>query len=93
MNLGRIDCSLNLTEDKSVSRKHVEIRCQPGNVSLTDLESRFGTFVNGAKIEPLKPIDLKDGDCVKLGGLQSEFWYHSEGALINALLPFGLILV
>ena len=76
-------CSLQVV-DGSVSRLHAHIEPRPdGGYRLADLNSRNGTYVNGAKITA---SDLKDGDYVQLGecvfrflaGDNVEAGYHEE---------------
>ena len=52
-----------LVEDM-VSRKHAKIITDDHTVSIQDLGSTNGTFVNGEKI---RQIDLKDGDRILIG--------------------------
>ena len=52
-----------LIEDM-VSRKHAKITLQPGNITISDLGSTNGTFVNGEKV---KRSRLKEGDRVLIG--------------------------
>ncbi|MDD4889896.1 MAG: ATP-binding protein [Phycisphaerae bacterium] len=52
--------------DNTVSRRHAEILCEAGNWVLRDLESANGTYVNGVKVA--RPITLKQGDQVRIGG-------------------------
>src|SRR5688500_10704359 len=42
-------CDLVL-EDPKVSRRHVELRAHPDGISIKDLESRNGTFVDGVRV-------------------------------------------
>lgn len=66
------DCSLTITDDKSVSRKHATLSCQlQNNPILTDCNSKFGTFVNGNAVKA--DFILKNGDTVKFGGAETEF--------------------
>lgn len=53
-----------------VSRKHCAIKVADGEVSINDLGSRNGSFVNGEKIT--KPHVAKSGDVIKIGKLQFE---------------------
>lgn len=49
-----------------VSRRHAEVNiANDGSVTITDLESTNGTFVNGRRIE--EPCRLQPGDTVTLG--------------------------
>ncbi len=52
-----------LIEDM-VSRKHAKISLAPGQISIADLGSTNGTFVNGEKI---KKARLKEGDRILIG--------------------------
>ena len=62
--LGRgTDCDLRLV-DPGVSRHHVELRVEDGEVVLVDLGSTNGTFVNG---QPVRRVTLTDGTQVMLG--------------------------
>ena len=48
-----------------VSRKHAEFRLSEGRCTVTDSNSRFGTFVNGQKITA--PVEVRVGGNVQLG--------------------------
>ena len=60
-------------EDSTVSPRHCVIESHDGKVVLTDLESHFGTFVNGI---PVKDRELKSGDQIAVGN--SVFLYEIE---------------
>ena len=60
-------------EDSTVSPQHCVIESHDGKVVLTDLESHFGTFVNGI---PVKDRELKSGDQIAVGN--SVFLYEIE---------------
>jgi serine protease Do len=54
--------------DACVGRHHARIAPSaddPHRFVLADLESRNGTFVNGARVE--RPTELRSGDIVRLG--------------------------
>jgi hypothetical protein len=67
------ECSFNITDDKSVSRRHASITFPPSLILplLSDCNSKFGTFVNEDRV--VSPVQLKHGDTVKFGGASSEF--------------------
>jgi sigma-B regulation protein RsbU (phosphoserine phosphatase) len=58
--VGRAATSHLRLPDSSVSRTHARITLKAGNVSVTDLESSNGTFVNGTQISGTKEIKLND---------------------------------
>ena len=56
-----------LDPERTVSRRHAAIRDGDGALTITETSaSTNGTFVNGVKLEPLKPCALADGDGVQL---------------------------
>lgn len=69
-------CMLQLTGEAAagVSRQHCMFDVKPPNVTLFDLESRNGTYVNGQRItgedhpEKIKSRELKSGDLIRIGG-------------------------
>lgn len=58
------DLAFDPEADRRVSGRHAELRFNGGAWRLVDLESRNGTFVNGAKVSE---ADLKDGDEIDFG--------------------------
>ncbi len=56
--LGREGCSLNFPGDGRVSRRHAILTNENGQVTIMDMQSSNGTFVNGQRIPPHKPIPL-----------------------------------
>lgn len=55
------------TEAK-ISRKHALVVCREGKVSIEDLDSLNGTFLNrGERLEPGATMPLKSGDEVIVG--------------------------
>lgn len=61
------DCDLRLT-DKTISRHHCTIRISSDEVTLADLGSVNGTFVNGQRVR--SQITLASGDALRLGDLE-----------------------
>jgi hypothetical protein len=57
------DLDMVLIEDM-VSRKHAKISLAPGQITISDLGSTNGTFVNGEKV---KRARLKEGDRILIG--------------------------
>ena len=61
-----------LAEDAGVSRYHAAVEWDGRDLTLTDLGSSNGTFVNGRRLEPRAPHPLHDGDQIAFGP-QSRF--------------------
>lgn len=65
--IGRdLGCDLVLA-DRTVSRRHADLRPAPGGWLLTDLSSTNGTWVNGWRVSDSVP--LRPGDLVSFGTL------------------------
>ncbi|HYO53417.1 MAG TPA: FHA domain-containing protein [Archangium sp.] len=58
-------CEIPLPEDDQISRRHARFFVQEGQVRLSDLGSRNGTSVNGARISG--EVVLHPGDRVQVG--------------------------
>ena len=69
----RQDCDLCIPMSM-VSRRHCEIYSEYGKVTVRDLKSRNGTFVNGESIEE---IQVKAGDTLNIG--QVKFIFQIDG--------------
>ena len=52
-----------------VSRKHARVIMRDNRITVEDLNSANGTYVNGKHINALTPTRLRDGDQIKLGNL------------------------
>jgi hypothetical protein len=66
--VGREDSPLarNLAQYPNVSRRHAELAAAGGSVTVTDLGSANGTFVNDRRIEPRSGVAVRAGDRVRL---------------------------
>ena len=73
--LGRDRASTLHLRDLAVSRQHCVIEPAGESFRLRDLESRYGTFVNGL---PVRERDLQPGDRIALG--ESLFLFQEGGA-------------
>lgn len=51
--------------DRTVSRRHAELRRQEGAWYLADLHSANGTYLNGVRVQ--EPVRLKHGDQIRMG--------------------------
>lgn len=63
--------SLSLTAENSVSRKHAEVVRSGNRVSVRDLGSTNGTFLNGSKVSG--EAELHSGDSVQFGTVRFRF--------------------
>lgn len=68
--IGRGDTAHLRPSSDLVSREHCEILVGDGAVTVNDLESRNGTFVNGKQLE--ESHAAKSGDSLRIGRLQFE---------------------
>ena len=69
--IGKISSANINLEDESVSRLHAQVEVTPDNqVTIVDLNSTKGTFVNGARLGANKPQKLSSGDEVKVGDVR-----------------------
>ena len=55
--------------ERGVSRNHCQISLHDSHLSITDLGSTNGTFINGKRLLPYKAYMLKKGDELALGRL------------------------
>jgi CRP-like cAMP-binding protein len=56
-----------LDPERTVSRRHATISTEGDTLTITEVSAATnGTFVNGTKLEPFKPLHLADGDSVQL---------------------------
>ena len=65
-----VDLSVYKAFDHGVSRLHVVVRNNDGNVTIVDLGSSNGTYVNGVRIMPNVAHPLRHGDILALGKLK-----------------------
>lgn len=59
--LGDANCVIN---NQMVSRNHALITFECGAYYVEDEASTNGTFVNGSRISPYEPVEIKEGDVV-----------------------------
>jgi pSer/pThr/pTyr-binding forkhead associated (FHA) protein len=55
---------------QGVSRRHAMIQRLENRVEIMDLHSSNGTFLNGSRLLPEKPYELKSGTVIQLGRLK-----------------------
>ncbi len=76
--LGRATTCTVEVDDKRASRNHARIVKAGGGWAVEDLQSRNGTFVNGAKVAR---TDLKDGDAISIGATVFRFVASGEAKI------------
>lgn len=83
--VGRASTADIVLEDPAVSNVHAHFALNLNDhpVSVQDLGSSNGTFVNRVPLQPHIPQPLVNGDCVRLG--QTIFYYVTHGALEDLL--------
>ena len=69
--VGRIDSAQFVIDDATVSRLHARLLLGEDAVTVEDLDSREGTWVNGAAVKG--PMRLNDGDQVAFGDVVVSF--------------------
>ncbi|MEA2646496.1 MAG: hypothetical protein QOE92_1579, partial [Chloroflexota bacterium] len=67
-----------LDQERAVSRKHAEAVYNAGRISLRDLGSTNGTFVNGEQLALQVERELNDGDRVSFGGFEVAYASDAE---------------
>ncbi len=55
---------------RRMAARHASLECSPGGLSVRDLESPGGTFVNRQRVLPGQAKPLQPGDVIQLGGVQ-----------------------
>lgn len=74
--IGRLpECNLRI-ESKALSRRHAQINVNDGSVTVKDLGSTNGTFVDGKKIT--EEVELKNGQTLRVGPLETTVQISAE---------------
>lgn len=83
--IGRLDdCHIRIPI-ADVSRKHCEIVIEDGSITIRDLGSSNGTYVNQERVEQ---VALSAGDLISLGGLVFVVCVNAEPSGIDAQIMF-----
>jgi pSer/pThr/pTyr-binding forkhead associated (FHA) protein len=65
-------------DSSGVSRQHGMFRRRAGSpVRYVDLHSTNGSFIDGRRIEPGKPVSLRDSNVIRIGPCQVTFYVRS----------------
>lgn len=55
--------------NKMISRQHCKIARRNKDVYIIDLESVNGTYLNQKRLDPLRPVQIKKGDMIRLANM------------------------
>lgn len=80
---GRSDAVDVVVPDPSISRIHCVFSNRNGTVSLSDMESRRGTIINGVRVEE---SNLSDGDLIRIGDVTLRVHVGGDHQLTNLLI-------
>jgi hypothetical protein len=72
--IGRTDNNDVVVRDEQVSRFHAYFQATPSGLALVDAESKNGTWVDGARLVPKRPMLLKGRSQISLGSLDLEYF-------------------
>jgi pSer/pThr/pTyr-binding forkhead associated (FHA) protein len=56
--------------DKGISRRHASLVCSGNRIQIMDLQSSNGTHLNGIRLPPHEPHEIRDSDELRFGNLQ-----------------------
>lgn len=70
-----IDLSPYGALEEGISRVHARLQRDGTTITLTDLESVNGTFLNGKRLDPHQSRVLHDGDEIRLGKLVMNIYF------------------
>lgn len=59
-------------QELGISRVHAVLEYDDRGLTLTDLGSRNGTFVDGQRLHPHHALSLQSGDLIRLGNLEMQ---------------------
>ena len=87
--IGRGSGQLPIT-DQTVSRKHAELSISEDAITLRDLKSSNGTYLNGARLT--RPARLKHGDQIRVGATVLVYGGDdSKSQLANVEIPRDVV--
>ena len=83
MRLDRGEHGGDLGGDIALSRHHAVLQAGPSGITIEDLGSTNGTFLNAHKLRAAEAARLADGDVIKVGATELLFkslWLPPDGA-------------
>jgi len=85
--VGRAQTAGVYLDDKTLSREHSQFYLDHGRVCVRDLDSKNGTYLNGALLK--QPAALKPGDRVKIGVATFTVMHEAGDALPAVTAPLA----
>ena len=83
--IGRKDADINI-DHPLVSRKHLELIYYTNNlISVRDLGSRNGTYINNAKANPFQEIKFSSKDKLSLGDINNKIVFIENQEIKNSI--------
>ena len=83
--IGRKDADINI-DHPLVSRKHLELIYYSNDlISVRDLGSRNGTFINNAKVNPYQEIKFNTKDKLSLGDINNKIVFIENQEIKNSI--------
>ena len=79
MSIGRSSRNDICICDRFASRFHAELKCEGGQVFLSDAGSANGTYLNGQRVSA--PMPLRPGDLIHIGETEIEYSYGEQDLL------------
>ncbi len=80
------DCNLRLSAPQ-ISRRHCFLRVSRDGVSVTDLDSSNGTYLDGKRLKPGKREDVANGASLSLGPIRFIIHVRDEAVSADVLKP------
>lgn len=78
--LGKSDAADGVISfDKTISREHCRVDWQKGGYTVTDLQSKNGTCLNGARLISGRPYPVRNGDILRMSKLDFQLVLISGG--------------
>src|SRR4051812_18758982 len=81
---------LDLSPDVNVSRRHARIWLEENDCCVEDLGSKFGTTVDGTRLQPGEKVLLKEGSTIQLGDTSLQIQWSVEGSELPANVETSL---
>ena len=72
-----------LNSPRKMAARQAEIHVANGSLSLRDLGSPGGTFVDRRRVPPGSDLPLKEGDVIQLGGVQLRVSAQTDGSQVS----------